>query len=915
MADENKQRAHLVELLKKMENSLARIYGSAYKDVLKLAEVRRAIEDGGDFTWKGHPEAARQLEAKLAALARQTEQLVKNGTSAAWDIAHTEGANVSFGGAIGKADKAVLDNTIHKATESARKRGATAERFNNDRHGGLTISGRVWKNTRQSKEELEAIIQSEIAQGHSADQAVMNVRKYLLQPNEVPKFVKGPDGKYIPNSAWNDYKPGTGVYRSAYQNARRLAVTEVNMAYRQAEIESYRSNPLVVGYEVKTSGNHIDAGGREICECLAGKYPKTFMFTGWHPQCRCYIKPITCTRDEFREYQQAIKDGNEAEWRPKSLIDKTPDNLNEWIAINKDRIEMSTNLPFFIRDNYKIGRDANGELKLTLNSEIEQLKETVEEQKRRSILEKAKERHEKRTEKDKQEIIVRWDQRKEILTFDRLENPLKVARETSYETAKEINKNVERTLSSMPAELSARKAKLEFEIEWMKNEGAKRYPDTYRYAIGAYKKELAIVDRAIELKAVKDSVTNAVQFAETYSKSEKLKTLIAEFETAASDKSTDIKLLKRKADAINKKYQEEQKKVQAWINLQSLAAGALNYANNTSDKQYIKLAKEVEKMLASRSGKIENAKQKVNELISAYRELYAKEVGSDGSIVTAEEVIAKMGDKTPKTLLELPKAMNEYKFVNPDLKKREKEVNARMKELFDNNDYGMDIEPRFLESVYENGFLNTFQTGTSNGYEGSRKTSGKIEEKHKRLYMSHKMYNPSNEKYLKKISAFETQYTGPQLQRNEYEKYGHLLDRDKYKSITENITQYGDVQVRFKKDKVVCTWTFDDSLRTSKPEYFQPSLTTDPQIVSFDKRLSDFDPDKNYDWDSVSTFQNQALTSYIELQYHGDLTIDMVESMTFKTNPSKLISKELIAKLKAKGIELWYVDGGKVILY
>lgn len=81
---------------------------------------------------------------------------------------------------------------------------------------------------------------------------------------------------------------------------------------------------------------------------------------------------------------------------------------------------------------------------------------------------------------------------------------------------------------------------------------------------------------------------------------------------------------------------------------------------------------------------------------------------------------------------------------------------------------------------------------------------------------------------------------------------------------------------------------------------------------------------KNWQWDgevkdswikSVEKLRKDLGTDYIELQFHGELTIDAVESLTFGDNPEKLIAKTLIDKLKSKGIELWYVNGGKVILY
>lgn len=49
----------------------------------------------------------------------------------------------------------------------------------------------------------------------------------------------------------------------------------------------------------------------DICDKLTGVYPKTFKWTGWHPQCRCVMIPITCSQKEFRELLEARKKDRE----------------------------------------------------------------------------------------------------------------------------------------------------------------------------------------------------------------------------------------------------------------------------------------------------------------------------------------------------------------------------------------------------------------------------------------------------------------------------------------------------------------------------------------------------------------------------------------------------------------------------
>ncbi len=128
----------------------------------------------------------------------------------------------------------------------------------------------------------------------------------------------------------------------------RLARTEINMAYRTAEQTRWKQFDFVVGYEVKTTqnGHHVE----DICDLLAGKYPKDFVFKGWHPQCMCYAIPILKTEEEF------WADDSENSTESVNEVTDLPDNFKEWIRDNEERIEKATErgtLPYFIKDNQK----------------------------------------------------------------------------------------------------------------------------------------------------------------------------------------------------------------------------------------------------------------------------------------------------------------------------------------------------------------------------------------------------------------------------------------------------------------------------------------------------------------------------------------------------------------------------------
>ena len=52
---------------------------------------------------------------------------------------------------------------------------------------------------------------------------------------------------------------------------------------------------FVLGQRIQLSKNHPK---KDICDKLAGDYPKDFVFDGWHVQCFCFATPILIDEDE-----------------------------------------------------------------------------------------------------------------------------------------------------------------------------------------------------------------------------------------------------------------------------------------------------------------------------------------------------------------------------------------------------------------------------------------------------------------------------------------------------------------------------------------------------------------------------------------------------------------------------------------
>ncbi len=89
---------------------------------------------------------------------------------------------------------------------------------------------------------------------------------------------------------------------------------------------------------------------------MAGEYPKSFVFTGWHPQCFCYVTPILGDEDEIAKITDAFVNGEEYEPQFEQL-EEYPKGFQNWVKDRKKQIEKSIKQgkePYFIKDNKKV---------------------------------------------------------------------------------------------------------------------------------------------------------------------------------------------------------------------------------------------------------------------------------------------------------------------------------------------------------------------------------------------------------------------------------------------------------------------------------------------------------------------------------------------------------------------------------
>lgn len=215
---------------------------------------------------------------------------------------------------------------------------------------GMNLSERIWNLLEPFKSEMEQGLGMAINKGQAATKTATTMKQFLHEPDKLFRRVRGEDGKLRLSKAARNYHPGQGIYRSSYKNALRLTATENNIAYRTADFERWNKLPFVIGVRVKLSNNHPKY---DICDPLAGLYPKDFKFTGWHPWCKCFAVPEMLSDAEYDKIEDQILAGEPVKVPDKLIVSQPPKEFTKYLSDNKKRIAGWSNKPYWVKDNKK----------------------------------------------------------------------------------------------------------------------------------------------------------------------------------------------------------------------------------------------------------------------------------------------------------------------------------------------------------------------------------------------------------------------------------------------------------------------------------------------------------------------------------------------------------------------------------
>ena len=622
---------------------LTRIYDSYVAEFTKLAETLD-IDPKKVFSFADYPEALERCNKTLEKVVRDVEIFFDRATREEWAESNLKNDEL--------VDYLFEKTGIPKERlKTFYNRNAEALRgFQTRVENGFTISDRIWKITDQYKGEIELGIDLALGEGKSAAQLSRDVRQYLKEPNNLFRRVRDKHGNLVLSQRAKAFHPGQGVYRSSYKNAMRLARTEVNMAYREADAARWDELPFVVGYEVHLSGRHPEP---DICDDLKGKYPKDFKFRGWHPHCFCYCTTILSTDEEFDEMQRRILNGEDvSNMHSENEVTDVPEGMKDWISDNADRAKGWSSVPNFIKDNFVEGDLSKGlELDLTPPEP-----------------EKPKGKTKFKTEEEKEEIRRQWAERravyhygenilrymdgisdidtstladllkkgdvkavlnearalaakgKEILKLSYLENPMQVARDFSAAEAKAVNEAVGNKIAGWESAgkystLADKQKKLKFEVEWLDNNH--KYP-TWKVAQDAYKKQLSIVETEIKTEEAKAEISKIVKYAKG-SNADTIKILADELKTLSGEAKFDLNTIQAKISKANKEIDRLEK---IRIEKEQIVASVENALQlKTSSKIFISLKEDWEKLLADPRTTNAELKAKAEEIQKRYKKL------------------------------------------------------------------------------------------------------------------------------------------------------------------------------------------------------------------------------------------------------------------------------------------------------
>lgn len=325
---------------------------------ISQAAAKGKIDHEKPFSFDDYPKIKGVMQDVTAQLADRLTTTIESGSKNQWLFACKK--NDRFIASImdtSKLSKARLNKMQDQNLDALKA-------FQGRKVEGLNLSERVWKYVGQYQEQMELSLDAGLGEGRSAQQLARDVKRNLNDPNRLLRRVRDKRGNLVLSKAARAFHPGRGVYRSSVKNAQRLTRSEINMAYRESDWQRWQSLDFIVGFEVVRS-NHEPLCDCDICSQLVGRYPKTFKFVGWHPQCMCYAIPIlmdeeTFDENELGDLKAALRGTTYKHKEAANTVPDVPKGFKDWVKGHIEAQKKWASTPYFIRDNFKNGNLSDG---------------------------------------------------------------------------------------------------------------------------------------------------------------------------------------------------------------------------------------------------------------------------------------------------------------------------------------------------------------------------------------------------------------------------------------------------------------------------------------------------------------------------------------------------------------------------
>lgn len=192
------------------------------------------------------------------------------------------GVGSSFVGLDGVIRTYDVSKELYKDSVWAKINGDAMDALMRTQYGGITLSERVWDITWDVEKQIRNRVQTAVLLGESADKLARDIKKFLIHPDSRFHRVRK-DGKLVLSRPAKRFHPGRGVYRSAFQNARRVARTEMARAYHEGIVRYANQKKWIKGYISRVGSDNPAPYDAEV----NGKFfPKSDPpMIPYHPNC------------------------------------------------------------------------------------------------------------------------------------------------------------------------------------------------------------------------------------------------------------------------------------------------------------------------------------------------------------------------------------------------------------------------------------------------------------------------------------------------------------------------------------------------------------------------------------------------------------------------------------------------------